>query len=428
MKYLSLIVSFLLLNIFLSAQVSQANEDFRTDTIDKSFDFDIGIEAERVNFWSTGEIFGESGFYGQLPITQIMGADNNIISFSAIIKNYGTVAATPQLNISVRDQDDEEVYSQLVILDYALGPGESDTLTTEAPYFDISVCYQIGYIKYDFSVSILEAVDENLDNNAKSDSTKVTQWDFARDNNNVTDSISTCDFTGGCNNGDAIGVVYELIESESFGSIDVWISETASIGSLFVAKILARDESLNDWVEIASSALIYVNEEDLGSIITCYTVENCFVDVPYNEKVEILVALECYYESDQSELVIGTDQTTPTNGYENWIKLGSENIWTPMESNFAPIIRITRSWDNYVNNANMDHLSLFPNPTSGILQTENFQTQFVEVLNIDGQIVKTCEFNTNVSEIDISELENGTYFLKLSVNDEFIVKKVILIK
>jgi len=410
-----------------SAQITQGNEDFQKDTIVRSFDYDIGIEAERVNFWSTGEIFGESGFYGQIPISQT-SASNNIISFSAIIKNYGTVAATPLLNISVRNDDDDEIYSQTVTLSNELAPGESDTITTQSPYFDLEDYHQFGFIKFDFSCSIDGNIDENLENNFKSDSTKITSDTYARDNNNVTGDISTCAFLEKCNNGDAIGVSYVLNMSKGIESVDIWISETTPIGSLFVPKLLVRDEETNDWVEIASGTIFIISDEDLGEFKSYPLIDYCYVPVPNNELVEILVAIECYYDSEPSSLVFGIDQTTPTNGFENWIKLGDENIWMPFESNFSPIIRMTLAWDFSVSNDYSEDLCLFPNPTSGKIQFENYQTQLVEVLNIDGQIVKTCKLNDNDSQIDLSELENGSYFLKILVGHEFIVKKVILIK
>ncbi|MDD3860595.1 MAG: T9SS type A sorting domain-containing protein [Bacteroidales bacterium] len=427
MKNLALVFALLFSSLLLSAQVIEENEDFQNDTIVRSFDYDIGIEAERVNFWSNGEVFGESGFYGQIPIVQTYGS-NNIISFSAIIQNYGTVAVTPQLNISVKDRDNEEIYSQNVTLSYELEPGESDTLTTQAPYFNFEDYHQLGFIKFDFSCSIVGNIDENLENNTKSDSTEITYLRFARDNNNVTGSISPCDFVGGCIDSDKIGVIYTFNASHSIGSIDFWVDESTPIGSGFVPKLLEFDEDANDWVEFASGSYYEISEEDLGSLKSFSFIDYCYVYVPPNEQIEVLVAIEFYYGFETSGLAIGIDHTTPTNGFENLIYLTSQNVWTQLESNFSPIIRMTIAWDHNLNNNNNKDLCLFPNPTSGTVQFENFQARMVEVVNIDGQTVKICELKEANSQIDLSDLENGSYFLKLLIDDKFIVKKVILIK
>jgi hypothetical protein len=73
--------------------------------------------------------------------------------------------------------------------------------------------------------------------------------------------------------------------------------------------------------------------------------------------------------------------------------------------------------------------SIFPNPTDGIIRIEYTQKNgsfFVTIYNTLGELLLEKE---NPSEINLSEFENGTYYLKFQSNNSFVIsKKLILIK
>ncbi len=422
------IISLLTLIFFcplLSGQVTIENNSSQIDNAHKSNEYDLGLETERINFWTTGEVFGESGFYGQLPISQLYES-NDTISFSGIVKNYGTIAVTPQLQISVKNSYGIEVYTQSITMNHELEPGQSDTLTTLAPYFKFNECYS-GYVKFDFSTSIIGHIDDNPENNVRSDSTLLTFFNFARDNDSITGSISACDFAGGCHNGNRIGVIYSFSDSQRIRSVDFWVSESTQVGSTFIPILFTYDECENDWVEFASGTLYEINEEDLGTLKSVIISDDNYVYVLENEE-DVLVAIECYSEFESGSIAIGIDETTPTNGYENRIYLASENVWTCLEANYVPVIRLNfEIWEDITTNDQYD-IGIFPNPTTGIIKIEDSDASFVEVVNIAGKTLKRYVINSNNSQIDLSEFENGTYFLEIHIDNKVIVKKIILIK
>lgn len=70
---------------------------------------------------------------------------------------------------------------------------------------------------------------------------------------------------------------------------------------------------------------------------------------------------------------------------------------------------------------------LYPNPTSGIIMIEGLQQNKVEsisVLDITGRLLVQTPF-TNT--IDISSFDNGTYIILISIDDEKIRQKILLI-
>jgi len=64
-----------------------------------------------------------------------------------------------------------------------------------------------------------------------------------------------------------------------------------------------------------------------------------------------------------------------------------------------------------VTEASETDIQVWPNPTNGILHISADPNIKVEICNLLGQMVLCAE---NTSDIDISDLENGVYFLRVS--------------
>ena len=75
-------------------------------------------------------------------------------------------------------------------------------------------------------------------------------------------------------------------------------------------------------------------------------------------------------------------------------------------------------------------ISVFPNPTSGFItiqNTRNSDLKTVEIYNVAGQLIKNFKLNsgTNKASMDMSQLLNGTYILKVKSESENNTVKVI---
>ncbi|MES2514506.1 MAG: T9SS type A sorting domain-containing protein [Bacteroidota bacterium] len=76
-----------------------------------------------------------------------------------------------------------------------------------------------------------------------------------------------------------------------------------------------------------------------------------------------------------------------------------------------------------------DAISIFPNPTSGILNINAIEVNSsVEVFNVIGDKVYTSTLVKGNNVIDLSGLANGAYFVKLNSNNQITTKKVVLSK
>jgi hypothetical protein len=69
---------------------------------------------------------------------------------------------------------------------------------------------------------------------------------------------------------------------------------------------------------------------------------------------------------------------------------------------------------------------VYPNPTKGTINvTSNFNIKSIELYDIQGRILETVIENNNSLKLDISEKQNGIYFLKINSENGSKVEKII---
>jgi hypothetical protein len=73
-----------------------------------------------------------------------------------------------------------------------------------------------------------------------------------------------------------------------------------------------------------------------------------------------------------------------------------------------------------------ENISVFPNPTSGIIYVDCDKSFDAVIYNYQGQVV--MKKNNNDGQIDLSELTTGVYFLEIIENNNVIIEKIILTK
>ncbi len=72
------------------------------------------------------------------------------------------------------------------------------------------------------------------------------------------------------------------------------------------------------------------------------------------------------------------------------------------------------------------NVNMYPNPTNSTVNINSIENiDSVSIMNILGQTVINKDVNSNDFSLDISELNNGQYFLRLNSNNTTVVKKLI---
>ncbi len=79
-----------------------------------------------------------------------------------------------------------------------------------------------------------------------------------------------------------------------------------------------------------------------------------------------------------------------------------------------------------INDFEESKIAIYPNPTKGLIMINSKEEILeIEVLNIQGQVVKSKIGQASSESIDISELNDGIYFLKIETDKKSYTKKII---
>ena len=70
-------------------------------------------------------------------------------------------------------------------------------------------------------------------------------------------------------------------------------------------------------------------------------------------------------------------------------------------------------------------VNLYPNPTSNILNIVNCENSNYEIYDITGRIIRTGKINNDFETLDISDLKNGNFFIKVLNKDNVYTKTIV---
>ena len=73
----------------------------------------------------------------------------------------------------------------------------------------------------------------------------------------------------------------------------------------------------------------------------------------------------------------------------------------------------------------MTDILVYPNPATDVLYIDGTQNSEIEILNIEGQILRLLIINNNHTILDISDLAEGLYFVKVKNETGTLVKKFV---
>ena len=79
-----------------------------------------------------------------------------------------------------------------------------------------------------------------------------------------------------------------------------------------------------------------------------------------------------------------------------------------------------------IDEINAENVTVYPNPASTTVNIEgitNFTSLNVAVVNLQGQVVREI---ANSLEINVSDVESGIYFIKISCDGQQYLKKIVI--
>jgi hypothetical protein len=82
-----------------------------------------------------------------------------------------------------------------------------------------------------------------------------------------------------------------------------------------------------------------------------------------------------------------------------------------------------------INKETNNIITVYPNPTIGLLTVlGHSNTTMAVITDVSGKILKSFELKNNISSLDISNLPNGIYFVRLQSAENHFVQKIVLNK
>ncbi|MEA1874406.1 MAG: T9SS type A sorting domain-containing protein [Bacteroidota bacterium] len=379
------------------------------------------------------DYFHISSHYGMLPEEQFE-ANAAVMVFNGIVESKGNLNITPDFNVAVFDPEMNEIYNETVS-GANLSTAQVDTIDLLVELaLDGAPYPALGEYTVVYNVVALDDAYE-VDNN---DTTffHVTDEIYGRDLDNMISSAGPSNWLDGGEDGDMLATNYVFLYETTVETMDVYIAESSTAGTSMVAHVMQYDDGASDWVDIGTSDLIVVTEEMLGTWHS-FTFPDPINIVPDVETsaFEVKAAVEFYYGSDEeAELVIGYDPTVNVSiwGASWYFTAGSNaNSWLSL-SNWSRgglgIRLLTPTSHDAIAPINADNVNVYPNPTTGQITIENVRGADVEVFNLVGQRVYTATNMDQNMSIDLSNLSEGTYIVKISGTNTFKTQKINIVK
>ena len=115
-----------------------------------------------------------------------------------------------------------------------------------------------------------------------------------------------------------------------------------------------------------------------------------------------------------------------TGGVAQVYTYAIEAIYTEGEaeytfSNFIELITNITETEN-------DNVAIYPNPSSSTIFIDGVDKGTISIYNMIGKIVHSETIATPTTQVDVSYLENGNYFIRITGAQEEIVKKLVVAK
>lgn len=377
-----------------------------------------------------------SSHYGQIPYAQFQ-ADSTFLWFNISLRNNGSATVTPKVNVKVYDPQYNLVFDEIVTGDNMLNYSEADTLDMIEVDCDITNPI-VGRYQIIFEAYTEGNEDVTPENNRDTAYFNITENTFSRENDNLTGSMTAKYWSNGGADGDGIGAGFLVYYEDTVKSVDVFIDEATTPTALVQCEIYEYVGGNNPWSSVSQSELIEIQETDLGQWLNIDFIDDYIVefDVDNGEKArDLLVGINLYYNG--GDIYIGESTADTHSPYSCYWKFteGQYAGSYSLISNYAGAPAIRLNYGTYtgpiVNETPLNvanQISIYPNPSTGIVNIEGIEGANVEVVNIMGQVVETIENANELNTVDMSNYSNGTYFVKVIIGNNVTTTKINLIK
>jgi len=398
----------------------------------------IGWNA-RVYFWMIDDIkivetpdnmidLSETSFGGwyTTPTTNGFGLDYNMIplsqatvnpyTFEGIVTNLGALDQTTHINVEVHNSTATNVFST-TSADSILTP--QDTVTfVGSNKFTPTITDQYYFETWASSVDTIS--------DTMVSTSIVTDNVYGRDNG---DDISEYGLGRSCG-GMIIGSYFDVYTTDDVTSVSAFMKDNSVVGAQVYAVLYEIDDS-NDKIYLVQSDDYTLTSNDIGNWATL-SFDDAFTLAPGT-----YMAAVGSYANPVDTSVLGMSQYTyPTTCYiqKNGCLTGTQTFGTWYWTSRAPMVRMNFFMVSSIEeNVFEGNISLYPNPTNGILNLDMMGVSPSEyqitITNILGEVIYSVSRNISGifnDVIDLSAFGKGTYIVQIENDESVFTDKIVI--
>ncbi len=407
------------------------------------------------------DYFHFSSHYGNIPQIQF-AAEASYCAFNIVAKNTGINTITPTINVQILDPQGAEVYNQTVT-GSTLASNVADTfdIIGDNELFTPGGDLASGLYTIVYNTGIEGQDDLVIENNSDTSYFRINgneaNLEEAKYFSRVIDTTSINAATGnprfsstGVGNWNSGGMDGEMIATSflfnfetEIKNIEVFLAggegEDSPTGAGIVGHVLQFDNVSNEWITIASTDLLTIEDANHDKWVTLNFTDPAFVTFGDGETSRtIRAAIEFYYNGvAPGNVQIGYERQANASiwGHSIMFLTGTSAGSFIALSNWAEgglaiklNMRDGSEIPGNIENGVFTSLNIYPNPTNGVLNIEGLENASIEIINMMGQVVESINTTDFHNSVDMSKYANGTYFARIIKDNKVETRKINLVK
>ena len=351
--------------------------------------------------------------YTLIPMKQIIA---NPYTFEGEVTNLGALNQTAHINVNVLDESSSSVFTT-ISADSILFPQDTMIFVGQNKFTPNST----GLYTFDTWASSVDTISDTM-----SSFSAVTDNVYGRDNGTMSSSYELGRSCGGM----IVGSYFDVYDTDDLASLSVYMKDNSVPGALIYAMIYEIDDS-NDKIYLAQSDDYAITANDLNNWTTI-SFDDDFSLVPGT----YMAAIGSYASPIDTSVIAMAQYTYPTTCYiqKNGCLTGTQSFGSWYWLSRAPMIRMNFAVVSSIEeNIFEGKISVYPNPTNGILNLEmmgvNPSEYQIKITNILGEIIYVSTKNISGiynDVIDLSSFGKGTYVIQIKNKESVFTDKIVI--
>ena len=232
-----------------------------------------------------------------------------------------------------------------------------------------------------------------------------------------------------------------LYSPDDIMSIDVYINRLTRPGTAIKAALYAREtnESNEQVVRLKRESEYYeITDEDIETWVNL-TFENQYpFQFESGETFRQLYAMVCgSWDNQGDDIYLGASDVLTTRSHNSYVRHGSdldengEPTWYYGGQDIAITLHAGEGVNPGLVNAEQnvaEGIEMYPNPSNGIVNFTNVENATIEVYNMMGQVVASVNNANANASIDLSNVANGNYVVRIVKDGAIATSKLNIVK